>query len=207
MAAINPALTAIEEAVDRMRAAKGRVTGVLRVNVPRVALPMAITAVMAEMARRYPDLTIEITADDGLVDIVSGGFDAGIRLGDMIAEDMIAIRLTPPFKAIIVAAPSYLDTKGQPRTIADLRDHNCIGFRQVSMGSVYAWELTEKGADLAVHVSGPPAPSAGCRLIASACPNAGQRLSPLPDTANPRDRHGPPSMSVDVKRIKDSCAA
>ena len=154
MAAVSPALTAIEEAVDHMRAAKGRVTGVLRLNVPRVALPIAITPVMAEMAWRHPNLTVEVTSDDGLVDIVSAGFDAGIRLGEMIAGDMIAIRLTPPFKAIMVAAPSYLEAKGQPLTIADLRDHNCIGFRLVSTGGVYAWDLAENGSDLAVQVSG-----------------------------------------------------
>jgi DNA-binding transcriptional LysR family regulator len=142
MASVGPALTAIDEAGERLRSAKGQVTGVLRLNVPRVALPILITPVVAEMAWRYPDLTIEITSDDGLADIVAGGFDAGIRLGEMIAEDMIAIRLTPPFKAIMVAAPSYLDARGEPRTISDLQGHNCIGFRMVSAGGIYAWELS-----------------------------------------------------------------
>lgn len=154
MASISPALTAIDEAGERLRAAKGQVTGVLRLNVPRVALPIAVTPVLAEMALSYPDLTIEVTSDDGLTDIVAGGFDAGIRLGEMIAEDMIAIRLTPPFKAIMVAAPSYLDARGEPRAIADLQGHNCIGFRMVSAGGVYAWELQDRGADISVQVTG-----------------------------------------------------
>jgi DNA-binding transcriptional LysR family regulator len=154
MASVGPALTAIEEAAERVRAARGEVTGLLRLNVPRVALPMAITPVMAEMAWRHPGLTIEVTSDDGLVDIVAGGFDAGVRLGEMIAEDMIAIRLTPPFRAILVAAPSYLKAKGEPRVIADLRTHNCIGFR-MSTGGIYAWDLKgEKGADLSLQVRG-----------------------------------------------------
>jgi DNA-binding transcriptional LysR family regulator len=154
MASVGPALTTIEEAGERLRSAKGQVTGVLRLNVPRVALPIAVTPIVAEMAWRYPDLTIEITSDDGLADIVAGGFDAGIRLGEMIAEDMIAIRLTPPFKAIMVAAPSYLDARGAPRTISDLQGHNCIGFRMVSAGGIYAWELRDGGADIPVHVTG-----------------------------------------------------
>jgi len=154
MASVGPALTAIDEAGERLRFAKGQVTGVLRLNVPRVALPILVTPVVAEMAWRYPDLTIEITSDDGLADIVAGGFDAGIRLGEMIAEDMIAIRLTPPFKAIMVAAPSYLDARGEPRTISDLQGHNCIGFRMVSAGGIYAWELRDGGADISVQVAG-----------------------------------------------------
>ena len=79
LAAIGPALTAIEEAGERVRATKGAVTGLLRLNIPRLALPMALTPIIAEMARRYPDLRIELTIDDSLVDIVSGEFDAGIR--------------------------------------------------------------------------------------------------------------------------------
>jgi DNA-binding transcriptional LysR family regulator len=155
LAAITPALSAIDEAAERIAADKGRVTGVLRLNVPRVASPIAITPVVSEMAWRYPDLTVEITQDDGLVDIVAGGFDAGVRLGEMIAEDMVAIRLTPPFMAILVASPSYLDAKGEPEDLAALREHNCIGYRLLSTGATYAWELADKGRDVSVHVTGP----------------------------------------------------
>ena len=155
LASIGPALTAIEEAAERVRVARGTVTGLLRLNVPRVALRIAITPVMAEMAWRHPDLMIEVTIDDRLVDIVAEGFDAGIRLGEMIAEDMVAVRLTPPFKAIMVAAPSYLKAKGEPRSIADLSSHNCIGFRLATAGGIYAWDLKgEKGADVSVRVRG-----------------------------------------------------
>jgi DNA-binding transcriptional LysR family regulator len=154
MASVGPALTAIDETVERVRGSKGQTTGLLRLNVPRVALPIAITPVMAEMAWRYPDLTIEITSDDGLVDIVSGGFDAGVRLGEMIAEDMVAVRLTPPFKVAMVAAPSYIEAKGEPHTIADLQSHNCIGFRLVSTGAIYAWDLHDGSTDVSMQVTG-----------------------------------------------------
>jgi DNA-binding transcriptional LysR family regulator len=154
VASVGPALTEIGEAVERLRAAKGRITGVLRLNAPRIAQRMALTAVIAEMAWRHPDLVIEVTSDDGLVDIVAGGFDAGVRLGEMIAQDMTAVRLTPPFKAIMVAAPAYIQARGEPGTIADLADHNCIGFRLISTGGDYAWEVQENGVDTAVKVRG-----------------------------------------------------
>ena len=154
LAAIAPALATIEEAALRVRSARGRVAGLLRINAPRIAVPIALAPVMAEMARRHPDLTIEITTEDGLVDIVAGGFDAGVRLGGMIAEDMVAIRLTPPFAAILVAAPAYLAGCDAPQTIADLARHNCIGFRLVSTGATYAWDLKQQGEDVSVQVGG-----------------------------------------------------
>lgn len=155
LAAVTPALAAIDDAAERLAADKGRVTGVLRVNAPRVALPVAITPVLSAMAWRYPDLTVEITEDDSLVDIVAGGFDAGVRLGEMIAEDMVAVRLTPPFKAIMVASPSYLDAKGEPKDLADLQQHHCIGYRLISSGAIYGWELLDNGRDVSVQVNGP----------------------------------------------------
>ena len=141
VAAIGPALQAIEESIEQILAAKGQIAGVLRLNAPRVALPLAITPAIVEMSRLYPDLTVEVTADDGLVDIVAGGFDAGVRLGEMIAQDM-------------VAAPGYLDARGAPGKIADLAAHNCISYRLISSDAVYAWDLQESGRDLAVSVSG-----------------------------------------------------
>jgi DNA-binding transcriptional LysR family regulator len=154
VSSIGPALIDIEETLERLRSASGKVTGLLRLNAPRAALPVAITPVAAELASRHPDLVLEVTSDDALTDIVAGGFDAGVRLGGMIAKDMIAVRLTPPFKAIMVAAPSYLKAKGEPKTIDDLARCNCIGFRLQTSGGLYAWELTRAGEDVAVSVTG-----------------------------------------------------
>lgn len=148
------ALDEIGETVERLQASRGRVAGVLRINAPRVALSMVVTPVLVELAVRHPDLTVEVASDDALTDIVAAGFDAGIRLGEMIAQDMVAVRLTPPFQAIMVAAPGYLDARGTPARIADLAAHNCIGFRLITSGAVYAWELQEAGRDVAVTVGG-----------------------------------------------------
>ena len=106
------------------------------------------------MARRNPDLTVEVTCDDSLTDIVGRGFDAGIRLGEMIAQDMVAVRLTKPFQAVMVATPGYVAARGLPASIHDLSRHNCIGFRLLAGGGVYAWELAEAGKDVAVDVRG-----------------------------------------------------
>jgi DNA-binding transcriptional LysR family regulator len=154
VASVGPALAIVEESVERARAAKGQVAGVLRLNAPRLALPLAITPAIVAMSRLYPDLTIEVTSDEGLVDIVAAGFDAGVRLGEMIAQDMVAIRLTKPFQAITVAAPAYLEARGAPGSIADLAAHNCIGYRLISTQAAYAWDLQDRGRAVSVSVGG-----------------------------------------------------
>jgi len=151
---LGPALAEISGAFDDIGAARGRVSGTLRINAPRVALPIAVTPLLAEMARRHPELTVEITCDDGLIDIVAGGYDAGIRLGHTVAQDMIAVRLTPPFKAVMVASPGYLSARGQPGTLAELGQHNCIGYRFGTSGAVYDWDLRNRGRNVSVAVQG-----------------------------------------------------
>jgi DNA-binding transcriptional LysR family regulator len=155
LARVSPSLAAIDHAAQQMLAVRGKVTGVLRLNIPRVALPIAITPVITALAWRHPELTVEITSDDAMIDIVAGGYDAGVRLGEMIAEDMIAVRLTPPFKAIMVAAPGYIAAKGAPERVADLAAHACIGYRLIAANSVYPWDLMEAGRDISVTVGGP----------------------------------------------------
>jgi DNA-binding transcriptional LysR family regulator len=151
---IGSALQEIQDALERARSERGQMTGHLRLNVPQVALPLAITPVITELARRHPQLVVEVTTDAALTDIVATGFDAGVRLGEMIERDMVAVRLTAPFKAIMVAAPSYLAARGEVQNIADLSRHNCIGYRLLSSGAVYAWDLLDSGEDVAVKVSG-----------------------------------------------------
>ncbi|MCF1502477.1 LysR substrate-binding domain-containing protein [Afifella sp. H1R] len=155
LAGVSPALADIADEIERLRAAKGRPGGVLRLNAPRLALPLALTRILKEMVDRHPDVTVDITVDEGLADIVDEGFDAGVRLGEMIARDMVAVRLTPPFKAILVASPHYLASRGRPEMIADLAAHHCIGFRGSRSRALYRWELSENGKDVAVETRGP----------------------------------------------------
>lgn len=149
-----PALQDIAERMDRIRSIKGRPAGLLRINASNIAIPLAVTPVVAAMAERYPDVTVEIFADQGLVDIVGEGFDAGIRLGEMIAQDMVTVRLTPQFNVVIVASPVYVGRHGRPGSVAELASHNCIGYRLVRSGALYRWDLSEDGKDVVVETSG-----------------------------------------------------
>lgn len=154
LASIGPALEDIDKAVEGVNALRGEVTGVLRINAPRVAVLMALAPILAKLAWAHPRLTVEVHTNDAFVDIVGQGFDAGIRLGDSIQQDMVSIRLTPPFKAIMVAAPDYLAARGTPQTIAELAEHNCVGFRLLGSGALYEWDLREGERNISARVSG-----------------------------------------------------
>lgn len=154
VAAIGPALAEIEKAVEGLQARRGEVTGLLRINAPRVAMQMVLIPILAKMAWRHPALTVEIQTEDRFVDIVSEGFDAGIRIGEAVQQDMVAVRLTPPFRAILVASPDYLRARGEPDDPAGLEHHNCIGFRLIASGSLYKWDLQVDGRDVQVRTSG-----------------------------------------------------
>ena len=154
VAEVGPALAAVEDSVERIREREGQVTGLLRINAPGLALSLALAPALLSMSRLHPAVTVEITADEALVDIIASGFDAGVRLGEMIAQDMVTVRLTRPFKAIMVSSPAYLEAHPAPRSIAGLAAHNCIGYRLRSSGAVYVWDLQEGGRDISVEVTG-----------------------------------------------------
>jgi DNA-binding transcriptional LysR family regulator len=155
IARVGQAFEEIEAAAERLRADQGEVTGTLRLNVSRVAAAISLTPILQLLAERCPRLTVEVVSDEALTDVVGQGFDAGIRLGEMIAEDMTAVRLTPPFRALTAAAPAYLAARGAPQSLAELAEHNCIGFRMISAGGLYAWEFVdEAGRDVAVETRG-----------------------------------------------------
>jgi DNA-binding transcriptional LysR family regulator len=154
VAAAQSAFDQIEAATQEVRAGQRDISGLLRINAPRIALRMGLTAILAEMTRRHPLLVVEVIADDALTDVVAHGFDVGIRLGEMIAQDMIAVRMTPPCRAIMVAAPDYLGRRGTPTRLTDLASHNCVGFRLLASGAIYDWELQDDGVDLKIPVRG-----------------------------------------------------
>src|SRR5260221_2464058 len=156
LASVEPALADIDKAAEDLSAERGEVTGLLRINTVRVALDMALTPILAKLAWQHPRLTVEVYSDDAMVDIVERGFDAGIRLGESVQQDMIAIRLIRPFKVILVASPDYLDAKGVPKAIGDLQRHNCIGMRYVGTGGVFDLGFTESKKNGALKNPGTP---------------------------------------------------
>jgi DNA-binding transcriptional LysR family regulator len=115
---------------------------------------MALAPILKKLASSHPRLVVETHTNDGFVDIMAEGFDAGIRLGEAVQQDMVAVRLTPPFKAILVASPEYLAARGEPATLADLSTHNCVGFRLLGSGSLYEWGVTDGERQVAVKTTG-----------------------------------------------------
>jgi DNA-binding transcriptional LysR family regulator len=154
LAGVEPALADIHQAIERLTAERGEVTGLLRINALRVVLDMALIPILATLARQHPRLTVEINADQTLVDIVAQGFDAGIRLRRAVQQDMVTTRLTRSFKAILVASRDYLDAKGTPKSVADLQQHNCIGLRLGESGAIFEWELIDRKKPVMVKTSG-----------------------------------------------------
>lgn len=149
-----PALDAVLGALDSAAAGARAVTGVLRLTVPRIAVPLIVAPTLGPLLAAHPELAVEISVDDRFVDVVAAGFDAGIRLSEAIAPDMIALRLTPVFRFVVVATPEYLAAHGTPRHPRDLVRHACIGYRAETTGTLYRWEFVERGRPVVVEVRG-----------------------------------------------------
>jgi len=129
-------------------------TGLLRLAVPRAVVPVVLRPLLASFCPAYPDISIEIAASEELVDLAKDGFDAGIRLGEFIALDMVTVRLTPSFRLIVVGSPDYLARAGRPRTPSDLASHACVRLRR-SGGALANWRLQDDGRPVDLVVSGP----------------------------------------------------
>jgi DNA-binding transcriptional LysR family regulator len=148
---------AFEELVAASGAARElgqRPAGLLRLTVPRSVVPILLEPLVASFCQAYPEVEVELAASEELVDLAAGGFDAGIRMGQFIAPDMIAVRLTKPFPLIVVGAPAYLADRGRPERPDDLRAHACLRLRR-SNGALASWSLSDRGRSVEIVVSGP----------------------------------------------------
>ena len=151
---LRPALTDIEDALNQLSGLRDKPAGRVRLIVPRLAGTTVIGPKLAKFTRDYPDVLLEVTADDRRIDIVAGGFDAGIQFGEYIQKDMIAVRVSKDHRAAIVGAPSYFKSHPKPKTPHDLLSHKCINFRHGSEG-LYRWEFDKGKKSLSVAVNGP----------------------------------------------------
>ena len=149
-----PAFDEIVAAGDAARGLAQRPSGLLRLAVPRAIVPLLLQPVLASFAQACPEVVVEVVASEELVDLAKDGFDAGIRMGEFIAADMVAVRLTPAFRYAIVASPAYLDRRVRPGVPDDLRRHSCIRMRR-SSGVVASWRLQQGGQPIEVGVNGP----------------------------------------------------
>ena len=154
LARLRPALTDVQDALDQLSGLRDKPAGRVRLLVPRLAGTTVLGPKLAKFARDYPDVVLDITADDSRVDIVAGGFDAGIHFGEYIQKDMIAVRVSKDHRAAIVGAPGYFKSHPKPKTPHDLLKHRCINFRHGSAG-LYRWEFDKGKKSLSVAVNGP----------------------------------------------------
>lgn len=129
-------------------------SGLLRLAVPRAVVPIVLQPLLASFCAAYPDVSVEIAASSELVDLAREGFDAGIRVGELIASDMIAVRLTPSFRMIMVGSPGYLARAGQPRVPSDLAAHACVRMRRTD-GSLANWRVQDGDRTIDLAVAGP----------------------------------------------------
>lgn len=139
-----PAVAQAVAALAEVGAQPGETVGRVRLSVPRAAVPFVITPVIPTFRARHPRVEVEVCVDDRFVDIVTEGYDAGVRLSESIERDMVQVRLTDAFRFVVVGAPAYLAQRGTPRRPEDLLRHECITLRAPSTGALYAWEL-ERG--------------------------------------------------------------
>lgn len=148
-----PALERIGSAVAETMRQRDRPAGRIRLILPRTAIEMVLLPRIASFARTYPEIVLEVTSSNDPVDIIAGGYDAGVQLGEFIQRDMIAVPVTGEMRLAVVGSPAYFESNPIPRTPQDLKDHSCIGFR--FSNGLYRWEFEKGRKALTVSPQGP----------------------------------------------------
>lgn len=152
---LSPALGEISHAVDAVGAMRGKVSGSLRITATKHAVSSVVMPILPGFLEANPDIQLELIVDDRLMDIVAERIDAGIRFGDIVEKDMIAVRIGPDIRMAVVGAPSYLENSPPLDTPRELAHHRCINYRLMRSGGLYAWDFVEDGRPFQVRVSGP----------------------------------------------------
>ena len=154
LARAKPAFEELVAAGEAARELGQRPAGLLRLSVPRAVVPILLEPLIASFCLAYPEVEVEVAASAELIDLAAEGFDAGVRLGQLIAADMVAVRLTPPFPFVVVGSPDYLRRRKRPEQIDDLRGHACLRMRR-SNGSIAPWAFVDNRKPVEAVVSGP----------------------------------------------------
>lgn len=150
-----PAMDQIIQAQENALSSMKRPSGLLRLNMPSIFYPFYFKDYINSFVEKYPDIKVEVYAEDSASDIFENGFDAGIRASDILAKDMVAIKLFGPIKFVTTASPKYLNKMGRPKHPKDLLNHNCIKHRFGHGSGIYErWEFTDKGKDIEVRIDG-----------------------------------------------------
>lgn len=154
IASIGPRFDQIETDLVALTDRRDRVAGTLRITAGEHALSSTLWPLLKPFLKAWPDVNIELTTDNTLTDIVNDRFDAGVRLGDQIARDMVAVRIGPDWRMVVVGAPDYFAVQGKPETATDLQQHRCINMRLPTHGGVYPWEFSRDDQQIRIRVEG-----------------------------------------------------
>ncbi|NVO25443.1 LysR family transcriptional regulator [Donghicola mangrovi] len=154
IAEIAPNLDEMEQSLQRMMEQRDTPAGTFRITATDFAIATALWPRLKELLRDYPDIKIELNNDYAFADLVTGDFDAGVRMGESVSEGMIAVRIGPDFSMRAVATPAYFDQHGRPQAPDDLTRHRCINLRLPTHGGLYPWEFEKDGREVNVRVSG-----------------------------------------------------
>lgn len=153
-ARISPAFRDIDDALEDLNSFRGKPAGTLRINSARQSARLVLIPLITKFLKAYPDIRVDLATNDALVDVVSAGFDAGVRFGETIAADMIAVPIGPRHRFAVVGSPGYFKIHKPPVTPHDLRNLPCIRYR-FSSGAMYRWEFERGGVELDIEVDGP----------------------------------------------------
>lgn len=151
---IGPRFEEIDQELATLIELRDKPAGSIRISATDYAARMILMPALAKFLPKYPDIKVEVSIDYGLTDIIATQFDAGIRLGELVAKDMIAVRVGPDVRIAVVAAPSYLNNRKKPLAPRDLTDHNCINFRFMQSGGLFVWRFEKNRRKLNVRVDG-----------------------------------------------------
>lgn len=154
LVSIGPRFDEIDSELAALSAFREKPAGTIRINAGEHAANSVLWPALEKLLPEYPDVKVEIVVDYGLTDIVAERYDAGVRLGEQVAKDMIAVRIGPDMRMAVVGAPAYFDKRPKPLAPQDLTDHNCINLRLPTYGGVYVWEFEKDGRELNVRVEG-----------------------------------------------------
>jgi DNA-binding transcriptional LysR family regulator len=151
---VGPRFEEIKAELEALSELREKPAGTVRITATDYAADTILWPKLTNFLRQYPDIKVEIIIDYGLIDIVAQRFDAGVRSGEQVAKDMIAVRIGPDMRFAVVGAPSYFSTRSEPQRPQELTGHNCINLRLPTHGGLYAWEFEKDGRELRVHVEG-----------------------------------------------------
>jgi DNA-binding transcriptional LysR family regulator len=152
---IGPRFDEIDAELAALRELRDKPSGTIRITAGEHSAESVLWPAVNKLLPDYPDIKVEIVVDYGLTDIVAERYDAGVRLGEQVGKDMIAVRIGPEMRFAVVGAPSYFEKRKRPKNPRDLTEHNCINLRLPTHGSIYAWEFEKGGRELNVRVEGP----------------------------------------------------